>query len=292
MNWKRGLLRLSIFATAIWIAGISRSEESRPASAAIETESASLAEHVRESRVRRTLRWLRSINNWTLIASLVLAAATVILAGATYWLASDAHQQLSVMGGQLNEMRAERRPWIEVDAYIGGVTWDAQGGHIALRYEIKNTGRSPALHVLLRDKIVPFLSPDPHSAPFVLLKQMSREQRNRGAHLGYPVLPGQTISSQLTKDYSREELEKYQRDIGKAYATNSSDDAFLQLTLGYVVDYTFDVGTEHHQTYCLLMINYVDPKAPLGPGKELTIGKDLPASSVRLDSLPLYCDAD
>ena len=217
---------------------------------------------------------------------------TAGLAAATVWLAWDGHQQLAVLQGQLDEMRVERRPWIEVDAYIGGVTWDAQGVHIALRYEIKNSGRSPALHVLLRDEIVPFLSPDPHFAPFVLLKQMSQEQRKRTDRLGYPVLPGQKIQSQLTKEYSREELEKYQRDIDKAYATHASDDTFLQLTLGYVVDYTFDVGTEHHQTYCLANIDSVNPNAPLGPGLSLPIGKDLLAPSVRLDGLPLYCGAD
>jgi hypothetical protein len=281
MNWKRVLLPLSIFAAAIWMAGISPAPEAEPA---------------RDSRARRVIRRLVSpfrwlgrprLEHWMLIV-------TAGLATATFWLAWDGHRQL-------DEMRVERRPWIEVDAYIGGVTWSEQGVHIVLRYEMKNTGHSPALHVLPRDEIVPFLSVDPKMAPIARLKQITAEQQKRQDNLGYPLLPGQTISSQGVLIFSKEQIDKYQSDMTRAdfrspttheAAPPASEDKFLALSIIYVVDYTSDTDADHHQTYCWLNIYYIDPRDPLGPGRALPIGKDLPASSLRLESMPEYCNAD
>jgi hypothetical protein len=69
-------------------------------------------------------------------------------------------RQLSVMQGQLAAMEADERPWVSANPNGGIVitkplTFDAaSGASLEIRYKLRNTGKSPALHVRFRSKIV------------------------------------------------------------------------------------------------------------------------------------------
>src|ERR1700723_2765279 len=68
--------------------------------------------------------------------------------------------QTCILRNQLTEMKTEQRPWVSIDPFIGGITWDEKGGHLALRFELKNNGRSIARHVTTRIELVPFMGQD------------------------------------------------------------------------------------------------------------------------------------
>jgi hypothetical protein len=91
---------------------------------------------------------------------LLTALATVAIATLTFFLAHDSSQQaaisnkqLSVMQGQLDEMRAEQRPWISVTPDLEGpITYDTEGAHFRVLFTMKNTGHLPATDIRMRTK--------------------------------------------------------------------------------------------------------------------------------------------
>jgi hypothetical protein len=89
----------------------------------------------------------------TALAAIGTLVFTAVIAGATisqYFIFS---KQLSVMQGQLNEMRDEQRPWISVTlALEGPITYDAQGARFRIVFTTKNIGHLPATDVRLKTK--------------------------------------------------------------------------------------------------------------------------------------------
>lgn len=69
------------------------------------------------------------------VAAAIVAA---IFAGYSAW----------IFQGQLDEMRAERRPWVYASniGIVGPVTHDQQGVHVTISFAMKNIGKLPALH--------------------------------------------------------------------------------------------------------------------------------------------------
>lgn len=65
-------------------------------------------------------------------------------------------EQARIIRDQLDEMKLERRPWIAVDAHIGDIRWESDGVHIATKFDLTNTGKSPALRVSLNAELFPF----------------------------------------------------------------------------------------------------------------------------------------
>lgn len=75
----------------------------------------------------------------------VLAVATTL--GAIFALFT-----LGAIRGQLDEMRADRRPWVSLDAIIGG-PYDIAQHTIAIDFPMKNYGRTPAIDLALNEKV-------------------------------------------------------------------------------------------------------------------------------------------
>ena len=90
-------------------------------------------------RTSRVVQWLDGHNG------LVSAVASVVIVVLTISLAFYAGGQLTVMRGQLDEMRAEQRPWVGVD----GVHVEPlkAGQPIIASVRVKNVGRSPAFKI-------------------------------------------------------------------------------------------------------------------------------------------------
>ena len=83
-------------------------------------------------------------NSVTKIKLDLTGIATIVLAMVTGFLAYDAHQQVSVMAGQLEEMQVSRRPWVTMVARPGdgGIDYDINGVSISLHLVLRNTGTS------------------------------------------------------------------------------------------------------------------------------------------------------
>ncbi len=91
----------------------------------------------------RAIAWLTGVLSAVGIASAIFSALQ--------WIA---------ISGQLDAMEADQRPWVSVfpkDGFsiIEPLTFDAKtGAGMRFSYKLRNTGKSPALHVRIRAKIV------------------------------------------------------------------------------------------------------------------------------------------
>lgn len=85
---------------------------------------------------------------------------TGILAVATVLAAIFAGFTLSAIRGQLNEMRAEQRPWVSVGnaAVASDFIFDGGGAKLAISFYLCNTGHLPARDVGINAVIVPFFN--------------------------------------------------------------------------------------------------------------------------------------
>jgi hypothetical protein len=113
--------------------------------------------------------------HWTHWIEIVLAAAVVVVAVAVGTVqisiynqqakimatqAEIAQKQADIMNTQadiaqrqLAEIQSEGRAWVSIEPFVGGATWDADGLHIEFKFVVKNTGKLPALYVMVNAKI-------------------------------------------------------------------------------------------------------------------------------------------
>ena len=230
-------------------------------------------------------RWWEPSNwrwNWTAIATCVIAGATIVAVVV-------AILQWRTLGGQLDEMAAERRPWVSVDPEIGAVTWENGSVRFAVRYELKNTGRSPALDVDLNSNR--FLQLQSHPIAWIL-KNLKESKTYTGRHLGFPLFPGGVVKIAQNYTIKSDKIEQYRAYLRTFKHKESDPDqppipdwAFsIPIAIGYIVDYASDdLHEPRHQSFCWASVNRVDPLRPLGPSLALQFNEPVPAAQVRLD---------
>jgi hypothetical protein len=111
------------------------------------------AEKKKESRQDRAARR----TTYATIAIAVFTAVTTVVSG-LQWTAlhstdSNIAGQLTVMRGQLDEIRTERRPWVSIDTIeiSEPLSFDSgKGASMRVNYVLRNTGKTPAVHVKWR----------------------------------------------------------------------------------------------------------------------------------------------
>jgi hypothetical protein len=200
---------------------------------------------------------------------------------------------------QFSEMQRADRAWVSIEPAIGDVTWSADGLTIGLKYTLKNTGNSPAMHVSTQDAIVPWITP-PDEGAFAILKKMTSGQRrlDKGP-LGVPLFPHETLEVYSVVKYSRAAMERSFRYL-RTFKHNPTDPDIptdevnkdIALMLVYFVDYLFDTGNAHHQHSCMARIDRVDPRKSVDLGVALPLGENLSPPNVRLTAVSFGCEAD
>ena len=206
-------------------------------------------------------------------------------------------RQQNVMQGQLDEMQQADRAWVSIEPAVGSVVWDKDGVTVSLKYTVKNTGKSPAMHVEVQGKIVPWLA---SPGPFEVLKKMASDSRRiKPGIVGEPLFPRDTMEIFSREALSREEMAKYFLYLTKFKHSPTDPDMPLDavnkdigLTIVYVVDYTFDRGDAHHQHSCMARISRVDPNTPINLDVALPVEVNLSAPNVRLTNVGFGCEAD
>jgi hypothetical protein len=232
---------------------------------------------------------------------IVLAAALVVVGVGQVCLyvrqAGIMNTQAQISERQLAEMQLEGRAWVSVEPAIGNVVWDKDGVTINLKFTIKNTGNVPAMHVEMRDNVVPSIAPE---SPFSVLKRMTNAERQvpKGNSAGVPLFPKDTLQLVGRVNFSRVDITKNVQYLS-TFRHNASDkptfrpeDFKVALTLLYFVDYTFAAGDAHHQHSCMSSIVRVDPNKQIDFGVALPLDVNLSPPNVRLSSLPFGCEAD
>ena len=113
------------------------------------TERQAQTRRAKEEEHKAKINWWNPINwNWTALSTCVIAGFTILIycVGVNQWRTFQG--QLAVMQGQLDEMKADQRPWISNDIEAASdLTFDDSGGILRFRYTLRNIGRSPAFNV-------------------------------------------------------------------------------------------------------------------------------------------------
>jgi hypothetical protein len=123
-----------------------------------------------------------------------LAEATKRSADAATVQATAMREQLTVMRGQLDEMRIAQRPWVSATPSIGSsfVYSPEKGASITIRYDLQNSGRSPATNVWIEQRLFPMLPSDPRQIEEMCPQSIVSTTRNRV--LGFTIFPNEVMS--------------------------------------------------------------------------------------------------
>lgn len=131
---------------------------------------------------------------------------------------------------------ATQRPWVTVSIQVGGpLTYSVKGATIAVRFNLKNIGHSPAIHVWNDVQIITpafdkndYWNPDPQAK----LRQIFSNLKNQPPHpMGYVLFPGTTVVQKVTVMINSEELKRI----------TEHDDFIMPVVMG-AVSYRFAFG--------------------------------------------------
>ncbi len=218
-----------------------------------------------------------------------VAVATIFMAlfTGTLWWATIKMQRVSeeTLVHLRREFEAEHRPWIPADVQVeGGWRWTREGdGRVALRFMLRNVGRSPATNVEIEPRMFPlgWGFPDPPTAQ----KELSLSVR-RG-----PISPGQGMGLTLFPDspprpfiydiaVGAADIKRSQQAFKEMYPDAPAAPAFITPIIVGCILYRF-LG-EQHQTGFMFEVGRVDPDTPnvtltLDPARG-----DIPPGQLRL----------
>lgn len=148
-----------------------------------------------------------------LFATAVFAALAAIAAGASAW----------IFEGQLEEMRAEQRPWIyaETPIFLKAITRNIPGvWEMRIEFKLQNTGHLPAMNVtpIVQSPVVTFNKGD----AIAEYQHESCIDRNDGAWkvTGDTIFPGQIIKHAIT-------IGIWPKDMANAYAAINHYDPWI-----------------------------------------------------------------
>jgi hypothetical protein len=256
--------------------------------------------------------------HWTHWIEIVLAAAVVVVAAAVGTVqifiyrqqakimgtqAEIAQRQADIMNTQagvaqrqLAEMQSEGRAWVSIEPFIGGAMWDADGLHIDFNFVTKNTGKLPALYVIMDARLETYFAQGKN--PITELQKMMSENKKSTLGTGYPLFPNETREWQLTLTFTRADIDKYlqfmstMRPVGhpEAPPPPPREHEYIPLTVVYLVDYIFGGDAAHHQHWCMGEITARQPDETYGHG--LRLNENVPALHVLLTANPFNCGAD
>jgi hypothetical protein len=129
-----------------------------------------------------------------------LIEANQKLADAAVKQAAAVGAQLSVMQGQLDEMKAEQRPWVYADIGIGGKAYKTQSNGIGfpIGFMFHNTGHMPAFYVSA--DIEGYLSGGDNQSAVTSVRDRQKrrcdpplQQSAASDQIGVTVFPGQAV---------------------------------------------------------------------------------------------------
>jgi hypothetical protein len=94
---------------------------------------------------------------WLTVWTALLALATVGLGAAALWNNFLIKEQLPVIQGQLAEMQADKRPWVDILVTPNGqftIDYSANNANLPVKVALRNFGKSPALSVMYYGEIL------------------------------------------------------------------------------------------------------------------------------------------
>jgi hypothetical protein len=185
----------------------------------------------------------------------VLAASTIGLWIVT-WLSGvrqsrDMKASVAVAEGQLAEMQATRRPWLQVAVRINGPLTFGPPIQLPLHVVIRNVGQSPAFDAWVNISLFPTKA---GLNPPAEMRKRSAEERaknverqSQSRNIGYTLFPDKEFNIVVTAAVVPAEYDEWR-------ATNMGKSGHLMLYLVVCGDYRFSFAPEIHSTQSLFTV--------------------------------------
>jgi hypothetical protein len=223
------------------------------------------------------------------IFTVVLAVSTILLWRATEGLRIDTAQSVKAArdsadaAKNANELFGKNlaqthRPWVAIDVAIAGpLKYDQnRSARVALRFNVRNIGHSPAANVWIEAKTCLDGENDPTAEQKVVCEGF--RNRGRGAHaLGYMVFPGENLTYDVEIGVEREQIKKTLEKFGA-----TGREWFLPYVVG-CVDYQFTFEEGHHQTGFIASLYRTTPDNPNSRKIFFVDEGEIPTERLRLD---------
>ena len=213
-------------------------------------------DYVPENTLWKWLGLNDPITRYTL--ALVVVAGVRLTSHGCNWVeihsgSDDTKALVSANQNQLKAMQAEQQPWVSVNI-PGGIAVSkplqfdpTKGASLGIQYTIRNTGKSPALHVTFRSKLV--------ALPYVkwIQEEFADAQDalceplriNHQAIFDLTVFPGDAIEGSEVVGITPENLTKAL--MAKEFGPFAHK-GFVSLAVIACIDYQLPLEGRHHQT--------------------------------------------
>lgn len=225
----------------------------------------------------------------------ITAFSTFIIACFTLTLWWVTRKMWHVANGQLGEMKeslqlsrdifiAEQRPWISHDISVNsGFKWDEQGGTITLKFELKNTGRTPALNVCISGHIYPLSGefPDPIDEQ-KNISNRDRELQAKSRRLGFTVFPGDRFPVYCTVHLTPPDIQKWRDRFKKSNGVEAT--TITPVIVGCITYTMLSSEQPYHQTGFIYVLTARDQKNPQIELPPIATTRELDHSNLVLNS--------
>jgi hypothetical protein len=149
---------------------------------------------------------IRKSDRWIIFLTAVIAIGGLV-SSAIFW------KQLSIMSGQLDVMRAEQRPWVSAIPSINHpfVYTPDEEASITIRYDLQNSGHSPATNVWVEQRFFPMMPADVRKQIEEVCTQDEKVAPRSPFDriLGFPVFPNDVNSVEWESIIQKDEIEKF-----------------------------------------------------------------------------------
>jgi len=215
----------------------------------------------------RSLRKQRNLNLFTALGVLAAAAAFVTLLftlredqKATGYVRGQAEAAATQAGVSQQEFELSERPWVSVDPIgFSDLRFNPNGtASFTIRFLIKNTGHSPAIHAHLEAQMKPIkLDESVFTKPLEFQKDVCDKARTpqiTSEFAAFTIFPGNETT----------------RNTGVSMVPGDMKDAefrdprpFINPVIVGCIDYQFGFKNGHHQTGFVYALYRIDPRYPL-----------------------------
>jgi hypothetical protein len=109
-----------------------------------------------QSAADKAVKWTA----WATVAIAILTLAIVFVGIAQFLIfrkqLNEMQATTRVIDGQLKEMQADKRPWLDFDVkVVQPMTFDKRFAQLSIEIDVRNTGHSPAVEVMPLPKLLP-----------------------------------------------------------------------------------------------------------------------------------------
>jgi hypothetical protein len=191
-------------------------------------------------------RWQRR-NFWVQFAGVAILLAYTVFTGLMYCAnKKSANAAKSAADTAARQLELAERPWVDANVAIDGpLSWDINGGNMALKVAMRNTGHSPALSV----GIWPSVLIGTKGANAVNYRPEACSTAEKMSNLGVALFPNTNFEQPESVTINKDTIEN--EKASKEFPGSNFGEAILSPTIVICIAYrpAFKSGTTYHTAY-------------------------------------------